>query len=438
MDNSKIEQLRQALLFSPNNVPLKLLLAQSLVDALNYEEAMTLYKEVLQIDPKNQEATYNLALMYFNKQQYSTALVILEETIDLYNSPINHLVLFSKLCVREKDFAKALEYYKAVLEKNPHFKDEELDKELRKINIGQESTQENFNELFDAQVDRPKVNFDDVGGMNSVKEEIRLKIIYPLQNPDLYKAYGKKIGGGILLYGPPGCGKTHLARATAGEIQASFISVGIHDILDMFIGQSEKNLHGLFESARNNSPSVLFFDEVDALGASRSDMKTSGGRHLINQFLSEMDGINTSNDGLLILAATNAPWHLDSAFRRPGRFDRIVFVPPPDEESREAILKVLLKEKPVQDIDYKALAKASKDFSGADLKAMVDVAIEDKLTESMKSGKIQPVITKDLLNATKKIKPSTKEWFTTAKNYALYANESGLYDDILNYLNIKK
>lgn len=438
MDNSKIEQLKQALLFSPNNVPLKLLLAQSLIDGLYYDEALTQYKEVLQIDPRNQEATYSLALLYFNKQQYSTALVILEETIDLYNSPLNHLVLFSKLCLKEHDYAKAMDYYKAVLEKNPHFKDEELDKELRNANIAQDAGHENFDSAYDALVDRPKVNFEDVGGMDNVKEEIRLKIIYPLQNPDLYKAYGKKVGGGILLYGPPGCGKTHLARATAGEIQATFVSVGIHDILDMFIGQSEKNLHTLFEAARSNSPSILFFDEVDALGASRSDMKTSGGRHLINQFLSEMDGIKTTNEGILILAATNAPWHLDSAFRRPGRFDRIIFVPPPDEDSREAILKVLLREKPVQDIDYRSLAKSTKDFSGADLQALVDVTIEDKLTESMKSGKLHPVLTKDLLATTKKIKPSTKEWFNTAKNYALYANESGLYDDILNYLNIKK
>lgn len=438
MDNSKIEQLKQALLFSPNNVPLKLLLAQSLVDGLYYDEALSQYKEVLQIDPRNQEATYSLAQLYFNKQQYSTALVILEETIDLYSSPLNHLVLFSKLCLKEHDYAKAMDFYKAVLEKNPHFKDDELDKELRNANVTQESDEDNFDSMYESHVDRPKVNFEDVGGMNNVKEEIRLKIIYPLQNPDLYKAYGKKIGGGILLYGPPGCGKTHLARATAGEIQATFVSVGIHDILDMFIGQSEKNLHNLFEAARNNSPSILFFDEVDALGASRSDMKTSGGRHLINQFLSEMDGIKTTNEGVLILAATNAPWHLDSAFRRPGRFDRIIFVPPPDEESREAILKVLLKEKPVQDIDYRSLAKATKDFSGADLQALVDVTIEDKLTESMKSGKLQPVFTKDLLATTKKIKPSTKEWFNTAKNYALYANESGLYDDILHYLNIKK
>src|SRR5436305_62231 len=194
-------------------------------------------------------------------------------------------------------------------------------------------------------IERPKVTFADIGGMEHVKEEVRIKIIHPLTHPELYKAYGKKTGGGILMYGPPGCGKTHLARATAGEIKAGFISVGINDVLEMWIGNSERNLHALFEQARRNKPCVLFFDEVDALGARRSDMQHSAGRHLINQFLAEMDGIQASNEGVLILAATNSPWHLDPAFRRPGRFDRVLFVPPPDAAARAAILRIQCREK---------------------------------------------------------------------------------------------
>src|SRR5207247_1448737 len=158
----------------------------------------------------------------------------------------------------------------------------------------------------DTAIERPQITFKDVGGMDAVKEEIRMKIIFPLTHPELYEAYGKAIGGGILMYGPPGCGKTHLARATAGEVKAGFLAVGISDVLDMWIGNSERNLHSLFEQARRNAPCVLFFDEVDALGASRTDMKTSAGRHLINQFLSELDGVKASNEGVLILGATNA------------------------------------------------------------------------------------------------------------------------------------
>ena len=147
-------------------------------------------------------------------------------------------------------------------------------------------------------------------------------------------------------------------------------------------------------------------------------MRSSGGRHLINQFLSELDGAKSSNDGVLILAATNAPWHLDSAFRRPGRFDRILFVPPPDADARAEILRILCHGKPADDVDYVQVAKKTADFSGADLKAVVDVAVEAKLAEAMKTGVPKPLRTRDLLAAAKKTRPTTKDWFATARNYA--------------------
>jgi SpoVK/Ycf46/Vps4 family AAA+-type ATPase len=288
----------------------------------------------------------------------------------------------------------------------------------------------------EAVVERPRISFSDVGGMESIKEEIRLKIIYPLTHAELYKAYGKSAGGGVLLYGPPGCGKTHLARATAGEIRAKFLAIGINDVLDMWIGNSEKNLHALFEQARANVPCVLFFDEVDALAASRADLRQSGARQLVNQFLAELDGMQASNDGLLILAATNAPWHLDAAFRRPGRFDRILFVPPPDDAARAGILRILCAGKPVDRLEFEQLARKTADFSGADLKAALDLAIEAKLREALADGIPKPLSTKDLLAAAKNVKPSTRDWFATARNYALYSNQSGLYDDILKHLKI--
>ncbi len=291
---------------------------------------------------------------------------------------------------------------------------------------------------FETDVSKPTITFADVGGMDSVKEQIRMKIIHPLANAELFKAYGKKIGGGVLLYGPPGCGKTHIARATAGEVKASFISVGLHEILSMWIGQSENNLHDLFEQARRNAPSVLFIDEVDAVAANRSDMRQSAGRQLINQFLSELDGAEYSNDGVLVLAATNAPWHLDPAFRRPGRFDRIIFVPPPDVPARRSILQLMLKDKPTDAIDLDKLAKQTEGLTGADLKSIVDHAVEQTLDEAMRSGAIVPLRTKALLKAAEIVKPSSKDWFSSAKNHALFANQSGLYDDILAYLKIKK
>jgi len=261
-------------------------------------------------------------------------------------------------------------------------------------------------------------------------------MLYPMENPKLFEAYGKSVGGGVLLYGPPGCGKTLISRATTGEINANYLSLSLHEVLNMWIGSSEKQLHAMFELARQHKPCVLFIDEVDALAADRRDMRQSAGRTLINQFLAEMDSSHEENDGVLILGATNSPWHIDPAFRRPGRFDRIVFVPPPDAGAREAILTVMAKEKPVENMNFRALANVTKEFSGADLKALFDVATEEALTEAMKSGRVVPIKGKQLVKAAKKIKPSTSDWFASAKNYAMYANQSGLYDQVLEYMGI--
>ena len=282
------------------------------------------------------------------------------------------------------------------------------------------------------------MKFEDVGGMEKVKDDIRMKIIHPLKNADLFAAYGKKAGGGVLLYGPPGCGKTLMARATAGEIDAAFFSVGLHQVLDMYIGESEQKLHKIFELARKAAPAVLFFDETDALAADRRDMRQSAGRNLINQFLSELDGTQANNEGLLILGATNAPWHLDGAFLRPGRFDRIIFVPPPDAGARAEIAKIHAKGKPLVDFDPADLAKRTDGFSGADLRAVFDQATEAALGEAMRKGSLVPVSGKMLAKAAKEVKPSTRMWFESAKNHALYANQSRFYDDVLVYLGLKK
>jgi transitional endoplasmic reticulum ATPase len=440
MQDDLIKSLREALQVSPDNVPLRLTLAEALLQGNNTSDAEIHFKIILEKQPSNTQAKTGLAKVYFNQEKYSTVIVILEEVIEQRGNDVGLLVMISKSLLRNSEIAKAQHYYQRALELNPALNETELDEGLRVQSTAAHDTDDLLGSIEQEmqEFERPKINFDDVGGMKNVKEEINVKIIQPLMYPELYKAYGKKIGGGILLYGPPGCGKTHLARATAGQINASFISIGIHDVLDMWAGNSEKRLHELFELARRQTPCVLFFDEIDALGASRSDMRHSATKMLINQFLTELDGITDSNDGVLVLGATNAPWHLDTAFRRPGRFDRIIFVQPPDTEGRDSILRILLNGKPVQQIDYSAVSKVTPDFSGADLKAVVDITIEDKLRQSFEKGFPEPIFTKDLLAAAKKVKPSTKEWFNTARNYALYANDSGLYDEILEYLKIKK
>jgi len=449
--NEGIEQLKEALSFSPDNIPLRLHLAELMVKGYMLDDAAEQYQEVLNKNYGNAKARKGLATVYFKQKKYSAAIMVYEALMADNSLNWEEMVPYVKCLIKEHSNQDAVEVYKKILQQNPGFKDEEIDSALRMPNMGNllNKDEDDLDDLFGEEgfeggaapqffMEKPDLKFEDVGGMEKVKQEISMKIIQPLKNPELYKAFGKKTGGGILLYGPPGCGKTYLAKATAGEIDAKFINIGLHDILDMWMGNSEKNLHEVFMQARENAPCVLFFDEVDAIGASRSDMKGSSMRHVINQFLAEMDGVENSNEGVLILAATNAPWSVDSAFRRPGRFDRVVFVAPPDVEGRTQILEQYLKHKPTETIDISGIAKITEGYSGADLKAVVDIATEYKLEESLAKGSIEKITTKDLQKAVKQHKATTSEWFSSAKNYALYANESGLYNDILDYMKLKK
>ncbi len=455
-----IESLREALRLSPDNLPLRRHLAETLLAQGRPDQAEAEFREALNRDGDDPALKMGLAHAFIQQGKHSLAAVILEDLTRRPQAPARAYVLHARLLAHGGDLAEAARLYQQGLDTDPAVADPEFAERLGLPSNDEDHDEDDDDEDDDddpnadvvegrvrsswagadfsaeAEVERPSLKFADVGGMEPLKDEIRLKIIHPLTHPDLYKAYGKSTGGGILLYGPPGCGKTYLARATAGEIASSFLAVGIDDVLEMWIGNSERNLHALFEQARSNAPCVLFFDEVDALAASRSDLKASGGRQLINQFLSELDGIGSRNDGVLVLAATNAPWHLDPAFRRPGRFDRILFVPPPDAPARAAILRLLCRGKPLQDVDFDHLAKKTDNLSGADLRAVVDLAIEGKLREALKAGVPKPLTTRDLLQAAATVKPSTREWFATARNHVLYSNQGGIYDDVSKYLKL--
>jgi transitional endoplasmic reticulum ATPase len=438
MGNELLNSLMEALELSPDNVLLRLQVAGLLQNEQQYSEAAEQYQKVLEKSYGNARAQLGLGSCFYYLKKYAAAVMLYEHFEG--ELPLADQVLYIRSLIQEKNLPLASDLYQKVLAFHPGFSDPEIDAVLRLPSGG---SIEGFSDMGDTDeeslfLEKPTEKFADVGGMQRIKEEISIKIIQPMKNPELYKAFGKKTGGGILLYGPPGCGKTFIAKATAGEIDAKFINIGLHDILDMWIGNSEKNLHEVFEIARRNAPCVLFFDEVDAMGASRSDLKHSAMRHVINQFLSEMDGVHASNEGVLILAATNAPWSLDAAFRRPGRFDRIIFVEPPDAAAREEILESMLAGKPAENIDLKKLSQLTEGFSGADLKAVVDIAVESVIRESMSKGSLQPLQGRDLLDAARQHRPTTQEWFSSARNYALYSNESGLYDDILKYLKIKK
>ena len=244
---------------------------------------------------------------------------------------------------------------------------------------------------------RSDVRLADVAGMADVKQQLELSLLGPIRNPDLMKAFKISARGGLLLYGPPGCGKTHIAKAISGELGASFYQVGIADVLHRWLGESERSIRSVFDNARRNAPCVLFFDEVDALGHRRSALGgNSGMRTVVNALLEELDSAGSVNDGVYVLGATNAPWDVDPALRRPGRFDRIVFVGLPDAEARAGIVRYHLRERPAAGIDLKAVAGRTEGFSGADLAHVCDSATQLAMADSMRSGQVRPVSMADV------------------------------------------
>ncbi len=430
----QIAALLAALKFSPDNIILKKHVADLLLEAGRTDEAIQQLREIVK-QTADVEAQVSLGKAYYAQGDFQQARAVLEQA-QAAQPDGKVALLLSKVFFALGAYQQAGTYYQQALEddvEDVSYQRELAEKgiqvraRLRVVDIGSARDSDDL-------LEQPTTTFKDIGGLEDLKENIKMNIIYPFQQPELFKAYGKKVGGGILLYGPPGCGKTFLARATAGECKAQFINIAINDILDMWIGNSEKNLHGVFESARSHTPAIIFIDELDALGGSRQQMRFHHQRVLTNQLLSELDGIDSNNREILVLGATNSPWFVDASLRRPGRFDRVLFVPPPDLKARIEILHIHLREKPVEAIDYVQIAKNTEKFSGADIRAVCEAAADIAIRDAMRTGKVRPIRTGDLLEALKKTKPSTLEWFTTAKNYATYSNTGGLYDDVLDYV----
>ncbi|WP_237066373.1 ATP-binding protein [Microbulbifer guangxiensis] len=438
MDETLIHGLEAALLSSPDNIPLRLSLVRALASAGEIEAAAR-YLEPLSGEQLSAQEQLLAAGVLQRNNSATRALDFLISTdarVTLERSRV--LLTLGKL-----DEAKSL--YADVIRENATLEDAELAKQLnaRSIDTGKgpklrvisndDTNTSELNRIL--QPEQEAIKFLDIGGLKDVKKQIHKKIILPYQKPSLFSRFRKKVGGGILLYGPPGCGKTMLARATAGECKATFFNVVISDILDMYIGESESKLHAVFEQARRNSPAVIFFDEVEALATKREHTREATSSKLVSQFLAELDGFAQDNHGVLVLAATNVPWALDPAFRRPGRFDRVQFVPPPDSEARIEILRGLLDGRPGgETVDVSRVARLTPGFSGADLANLVETAIDEVIDASIESGNEQALGNEYLLEALKQVKPTTVEWLTTARNYARYANESGQYNDVLEFL----
>ena len=414
MDERLIDSLTTAVRAAPDDLPLRLHLAGLLVDAGRGPEAVAHVATVLAADPASTEALGLMARAMGGPTAPTTPTTpttnpTAEDSPDI---PPAGPTTFDWTAA-ESDLGEPV---------GPMFVDG--------------STDDPGPAAYD--VEKAGIRLADVGGLTEVKKRLEASFLAPLRNPELRALYGKSLRGGLLLYGPPGCGKTFLAKAVAGELGASFLHVSLADVLDMYIGQSERNVKELFEVARSSAPCVLFLDELDAIGGKRSLNRSSGSRTTVNQLLTELDGVGSDNEGVFVLAATNHPWDVDPALRRPGRLDRTLLVLPPDREAREAVLRTHLRDRPVERIDTRRLAKATEGFSGADLAHLCESASENALMDSVESGQVRMIGMADFDRALAEIRPSIGPWVETARNVALYANASGEYDDLAKWLRKKR
>lgn len=257
-------------------------------------------------------------------------------------------------------------------------------------------------------VNKSYITFNDIAGLDKAKDAFREKVILPFEHPELYKKFCKKAGGGILLYGLPGTGKTMFAEAASNEVDALFLPIKCSDIKSKWYGESEQKVKEIFTKARKAKRAVIFFDEFEAIGSKRTENADNGNNDLVPEILSEMQGVGTSaNDStIVVIAATNKPWAIDSAFLRPGRFDEKIYIPLPDKKARIRLFEIKLKDIPSEKLDFEELAKLTKGFNGADITEFCEKLKMQAINQSIKTGKEHLISMEDALNVSKKLKSS--------------------------------
>lgn len=477
-----IENYNMAIILNPTFSEAYFNRGLSYYNLKNFDKSVSDYTKSAELDPKNPVIYNNRGDAYYRKQDFQNAIVDYDKALGLnkkylkafYNRGLAYACLqdyekavedFTQVVGLNPEFAeayhirglaydyqnnldKAIEDYEHAIKLNPAFAEAKNHLDIAKAkkesgtagppgtpggpDVGAAAGAGGGQQPGQGQginpvklMSKPSMNFKDVAGMEKFKEEIREAAVYPLVQPELAKRYGKLGGGGVMLYGPPGCGKTFLVKATAGECKASFINAKISDIMSMYVGETEKNLHNIFETARKNTPCILFFDEMEAMGGRREDM-TGNNQYMkmaVNQLLYEMDGVEANNTGVLIIGATNAPWDTDPALRRSGRFSKTIYVPEPDFVSRREILKLQARKLPISKaIPWDLLALATMGYASADLKAITEEAAAIPWREAYKKGQERLINAGDYAASIAKKKSSLPPWYAQA-NKQIYQVE---------------
>ena len=416
----------------------------------DFQKSIDMYTKAIEIDPNYSSAYFNRALSYAILNMYTEATRDAETVMDLEPESYDAPYIMGIVSEYQKDYQGAKEWYEKSLAKNPDYEQararlEQLTVKLteeqsqsapgaQKTKVGGDQSVIEEGQLKQVKWHKSNISFKDVVGMDKEKDLIYQNIILAIKKPELLKVYGKKLGLGVIFYGPPGCGKTYFVNAIAGETGSNVMIARINEIVDMYAGNTEKNMHRIFQQARENTPVVLFFDELDALGVKR---ESGGGesqnfmRMAVNQFLQEMDGIEKNPEGIFIIGATNQPWDIDPALKRSGRFGDSVYIAPPNYKDRKALFKLYTNNKPRAHLGYGRLARSTSGYSPADIKRICDKAAMRPLLHEYQYNKERKLTMADMM-AVLKDKDSSgsslDEWYSMVKKDVISKTETQIVD----------
>ena len=411
-----------------------------------FEEAIDLYTKALKEDPKYASAYFNRSLSYALMNRYEEASRDAETVMNIEPDSCDAPYVMGIISEYQSDFKGAKEWYEAALAKNPNYEQAKTRLDGLKAKIDVSKTEKTFEEgtgtkIEDGQLKTAKwhkstITFNDVVGMKKEKEAIHDNIILAIKKPEMLKAYGKKLGLGVIFYGPPGCGKTYFVNAIGGETGSNVIIARINEIVDMYAGNTEKNMHAIFEQARKNTPCVIFFDELDALGVKRGGGGGGGGgdggqnymRMAVNQFLQEMDGVEANPEGIFVIGATNQPWDIDPALKRSKRFGDAIYIPPPDYKTRKQAFKFNTRKMPLARINFGRLARATMGFSQADIEEICDKAALIPAAEEDRTGKRRKIKMKDFLKMIRSKGNTLDEWYGMVRKDIISKREVQIVD----------